>query len=179
MNTVHSFQGSEADAVILDLVVDNPHRQANIFVPAADEEMRRLLNVAMTRARRRLIVVGNSDWLRKKGGSSFVGKSLLRFLEERYPLRAAHELALLEPTADLLHQPDVVLSGQMHRMLLSDMDQAHSRVIVFSSALTLEVIERMEERLRLASTRISSSYLRYGRCDLVDIITLSIFFNVL
>ncbi|MCD6218598.1 AAA family ATPase, partial [bacterium] len=55
--TAHSFQGSEADVVILDLVIGEPHWRAGIFNPEWDDQYIRLLNVALTRARHRLIIV--------------------------------------------------------------------------------------------------------------------------
>jgi hypothetical protein len=79
-NTAHSCQGGEAELVILDLVVDEPHHSTTLTTPAADRDVRRLINVAMTRAKRRLIVVGNFTWLKLKGGSSFVGGELLPYL---------------------------------------------------------------------------------------------------
>ena len=54
--TAHTFQGSEAPVVIFDLVLDEPHCRAGLFDPKRNEDNVRLLNVALTRARRRLIV---------------------------------------------------------------------------------------------------------------------------
>ena len=129
-STVHSFQGSEADVVILDLVVDNPHWRTNITTPAVNEEMRRLLNVAMTRARRRLIVVGNFDWLRKKGGNAFVAKDLLPFLTEQHAPHLAHALPALHQTSDLFSESDCVFTEQADLLLRTDLAQARARVVI-------------------------------------------------
>ena len=153
-STVHSFQGSEADVVILDLVVDNPQFRTNITTPAANEEMRRLLNVAMTRARRRLVVVGNFDWLRKKGGNSFVAKDLLPFLIERHEPHLAHGLPALYQALDLFSESDCVFTAQAHLLLRTDIAQAHARVVIYSPSLAPHVIERMEKDLRDASDRL-------------------------
>jgi len=153
-STVHSFQGSEADVVILDLVVDNPHWRTNITTPAADKEMRRLLNVAMTRARRRLVVVGNFDWLRKKGGNAFVAKDLLPFLTERHAPHLAHALPALHQALDLFSESDCVFTEQADLLLRTDIAQAHARVVIYSPTLAPNVIERMEKDLREASDRL-------------------------
>jgi hypothetical protein len=52
-STAHTFQGNEAPAVIFDTVLDEPHFRAGLFVPDYTEGNGRLLNVALTRARRR------------------------------------------------------------------------------------------------------------------------------
>eukprot|EP00038_Savillea_parva_P000434 m.96121 g.96121 ORF g.96121 m.96121 type:complete len:1085 (+) comp10146_c1_seq1:214-3468(+) len=57
VHTVDSFQGSEADVVIVSFVRSNP-RGAVGFVADAQR-----LNVALTRARHHLIMVGNADCL--------------------------------------------------------------------------------------------------------------------
>ena len=49
--TAHTFQGSEASVVIFDLVIDEPHWRVGLMINAYDENNKRLLNVAMTRAR--------------------------------------------------------------------------------------------------------------------------------
>ena len=56
--TVDGYQGGERDAVVLSLTRSNPHRVVGFL---ADE---RRLNVAVTRARRHVCVVGDSDTVR-------------------------------------------------------------------------------------------------------------------
>ena len=62
VGTVHSFQGGEADFVILDLV-DGPPRPDLGFLLSHDTGSR-LINVAITRARAKLAVIGHLEWLR-------------------------------------------------------------------------------------------------------------------
>jgi hypothetical protein len=91
-STAHSCQGGEAQLVILDLVVDEPHFAANLTTPAATHEIRRLLNVAMTRAKRRLVVLGNFSWLQLKGRGGFVGGELLPYLLKKHKPAAADDV---------------------------------------------------------------------------------------
>jgi hypothetical protein len=56
--TVHTFQGKEADVVIL-LLGGNPDKPGAISSFAGDEQSPNLLNVALTRAKKRLYVVGD------------------------------------------------------------------------------------------------------------------------
>ncbi len=56
LGTIHSFQGTESDLVILDLVDSSPESLGKLY---QFEEGTRLLNVAISRARSKLIIVGN------------------------------------------------------------------------------------------------------------------------
>ncbi|WP_082222443.1 AAA domain-containing protein [Halorubrum halophilum] len=56
-----SFQGSEREAIIVSFVRSNPYNSSG-FLTFPDEGKLRL-NVALTRARRRLVLVGNWETL--------------------------------------------------------------------------------------------------------------------
>jgi len=61
VGTVHSFQGGEADVVIFD-IVDGPPRPT-MGALLRDETGMRLANVAMTRARGKLILIAHKKWM--------------------------------------------------------------------------------------------------------------------
>lgn len=63
VGTVHQFQGSEADVVIFDLV-DGPGRSELGLLLRGDTGLR-LVNVAATRARGKLILVGDRSWFKR------------------------------------------------------------------------------------------------------------------
>lgn len=63
VGTVHTFQGKEAQIVILCLVCDPDHAQGTVFVQSKPN----LLNVAVTRAKKTLLVIGNHDVWRATG----------------------------------------------------------------------------------------------------------------
>jgi hypothetical protein len=58
--TVHTFQGKEADVVIL-LLGGNPEKPGAVSSFAGNEQSPNLLNVALTRAKKRLYVVGDKQ----------------------------------------------------------------------------------------------------------------------
>ncbi len=77
VGTVHAFQGGEADVVIFD-VVDGPPRPQPGFL-LRDDVGFRLLNVAFTRARGKLILIAHRDWIERTrhSGSSLLTKAVL------------------------------------------------------------------------------------------------------
>jgi very-short-patch-repair endonuclease len=68
VGTVHQFQGSEADVVIFD-VVDGPGRN-QVGRLLRGEAGQRLVNVAITRARGKLIVLADQSWFTVNGHAS-------------------------------------------------------------------------------------------------------------
>ena len=80
--TVHNFQGSEAPVVIFDTVVDEPHWRVNLFMPSINEDIRRLLNVAITRAQSRLVLVGDFPYIHKQAKKAVLN-DLIEMAEKR------------------------------------------------------------------------------------------------
>jgi AAA domain/PLD-like domain len=94
--TVHTFQGNECDVIIFDSVLGDPHWTSRMTNPHTYNEVRRDLNVAVTRARHQFVFIGDSKWLGKyaRGGSAY-GR-LWRYLSEESIMIDA--CALLGPT---------------------------------------------------------------------------------
>ena len=90
VGTVHSFQGAERSTVILDLTDAPPNKVGN-FVGATSlrDVGARLLNVALSRAKDRLIIVGNYGYLRSQLPANAV---LLGILDDAE--RIGHSLSL-------------------------------------------------------------------------------------
>jgi superfamily I DNA and/or RNA helicase len=63
--TVHTFQGGQAEVVIFDSVLDDPYWSARLCMPRFSSDVKRDLNVAVTRARSKFVFVGSSDWLNR------------------------------------------------------------------------------------------------------------------
>jgi DNA polymerase alpha-associated DNA helicase A len=78
LGSVDGFQGREKEAVIVSLVRSNPEHEVGFL------SERRRLNVAMTRPRRHLCVVGDSETVGR--GSAFL-KAWMAHLEEHADLR--------------------------------------------------------------------------------------------
>ncbi|MEV7750535.1 AAA domain-containing protein [Streptomyces griseofuscus] len=97
IGTVHTFQGGERDVMVFTLVAgDGMHPGAVEWVGG----QLNLWNVAVTRARSHLMVVGDKERWRKRGG---VGAALLEIAErDGVPPRDSSEDALLKRLYQLL-----------------------------------------------------------------------------
>ena len=82
-STVHQFQGSERDAIIFDAVESYPSQKAGWLMSKNENgHVTRLVNVAVTRARGKLITVANSKfWANKFEGTSHIFYNLIQHLK--------------------------------------------------------------------------------------------------
>lgn len=164
--TAHTFQGSEAPVVIFDLVNDEPHWRVGMFAPDFDETNRRLLNVALTRPKHRLVVVGDFAYVRSKTRHAFLGR-LVEFLEARYPKVDARELvsaglAARAAKAQLAaaggpieshEQRLVVTQDDFYRLLSRDLAASAERVLIYSPFITANRLGQLEPQLKAAVER--------------------------
>ena len=82
LGSVDGFQGREKEAVVLSLVRSNANEKGQVEVGFLGEKRR--LNVAMTRPRRQLCVIGDAETVGR--GSGFL-KRWMEFLEQEADLR--------------------------------------------------------------------------------------------
>lgn len=171
--TAHSFQGSEADVVIFDLVVDEPHFRVNMFTPSIDEDMKRLLNVALTRAKFRLVIMGDFSYCQSQGRNAFLGKSLVPFLLKRFPRVSASDIVPLGLAARAAQaqmtmlggsiEPDservVVTQAAFFRILSTDISSAKSRVVIYSPFMTTDRVSFLLPQLQAAAARGASVFI--------------------
>lgn len=145
--TVHTFQGDECDVIIFDSVLGEPHWTARLTNPHTFKEVRRDLNVAVTRARHQFVFVGDSHWLKKnaKAGSGY-GK-LWNYLEkqaihmeapglvsEGFRSRLAQTLSQIEGWK--LTEPGSVAlftETDFYPRFETDLNQARERVILYTA----------------------------------------------
>jgi ATP-dependent RNA/DNA helicase IGHMBP2 len=81
VQTIDSFQGQERDIILISLVRSNDNQQIGFL-----SDYRRM-NVAMTRAKLKLVIIGDSATL---GSDSFY-QDLLTWVEEKGTYRSAYE----------------------------------------------------------------------------------------
>jgi hypothetical protein len=97
--TVHRFQGLEAEVMIFDTVTSSPLKPSSFIDGIWGSDAMRLINVAITRAQSKLIMVANYSWLRE----NLQAEATLRYIIEE-----AHEAGFM-PSAAIpdLEAPDV------------------------------------------------------------------------
>jgi DNA replication ATP-dependent helicase Dna2 len=66
VDTVERYQGGARDIILISLCT-NSARQLQSLVSLSDEGVDRKLNVALTRARQHVVVLGNPEWLERNG----------------------------------------------------------------------------------------------------------------
>lgn len=99
-HTVDSFQGNEADVVIVSLVRNNAHHTLSRALGFLQDERR--MTVLMSRAKWRLIVVGSLDFLRatidrQRGSGQPTVAFLMRLLEAIDEARQHSTAAIMPP----------------------------------------------------------------------------------
>ncbi|MDX8344333.1 AAA domain-containing protein [Rossellomorea sp. YZS02] len=78
--TVHGFQGSENDMILFDLVDGISHGKPGTLISRKGSE--RLINVAVTRARGKFILVGNDRFIQEKTSASKPVHQLISHLQQ-------------------------------------------------------------------------------------------------
>jgi hypothetical protein len=163
--TAHTFQGSEAPVMIFDLVNDEPHWKVGMFMPSNDPDFIRLLNVALTRAQRRLIVVGDFDYIVKTAKKAFI-RRLVDHLRAMHPVvnaaeviptglaaRAARASFTREAGGSVEAERLVVLQDSFYEYLYRDLADARSRVVFYSPFVTQDRVASLEPHLKAATQR--------------------------
>lgn len=92
VGTVHTFQGGEAELIIFDSVLDEPYWTARLCNPKQSKEVKRDLNVAVTRARSKFVLVGSSEWLNRRAKPASGLGQLWSHLKDHADLVSALEL---------------------------------------------------------------------------------------
>ncbi len=153
--TIHNFQGSEADIVIFDLVIDEPHWKANLFMTdkETNEDLRKMFNVAVTRAKFKLYIVGNFAYCQKHAKDNALSELLDKLIKK-------DKLGKLEAKKFL---PDIVFTrqsdfafdgnlkgkhiicreGSFNNYFLNDIKSFKKRLIVYSAFMTEDRLSKL------------------------------------
>lgn len=161
--TVHRFQGNEKDAMLIDLT-DSLGARLSKFMKAVDidEDGARLLNVALSRARRHIVLIANFDYLRQKAPRASIVLRVLRLFEETgEPIEVKDLLQLgpedwldglrpLEPP-QLNFDPSIAgefSEGTFYPAFNQDLKQAAGSIVIFAPFLTARGVGRWVDIMR-------------------------------
>ncbi len=93
--TVHQFQGSERDVIIFDAVESYPSTKVGFLLGKSFNAVTRLINVAVTRARGKLVVVANAKyWNKRFGKSEHILYKLIEYLQKKGNVASSYERKL-------------------------------------------------------------------------------------
>jgi hypothetical protein len=129
--TVHRFQGEEKDVIVLDLVDSPPYGIGQLLRGSFGSTAMRLLNVACTRAKGKLVIVGHRSHLEMRAGP---GESLRAVLEYPGPYRQVDALDVLEESRDWAGSPALrwYSGGDFWADFLADLQDAAQGVVLAS-----------------------------------------------
>ena len=181
VHTVHAFQGQERDVIILDLT-DSPPLHPGLLLAerqrppdrsgasAGTTMVKRLLNVAISRTRRKLVVVAHVAYFERELGQ----QEFVRILLDSITERAGHEseatlVARNDLTAfyaridakDLFEhavsnrtpQNDFFDQATFFAHLCQDLAQCRQSAVIVSPYATLFGVQRLEPAIRSALRR--------------------------
>ena len=134
-STVHQFQGSERDVIIFDAVESYPSQKPGwLMLKNDNEHVTRLINVAVTRARGKLITVANGNfWLKKFEGTNHIFYRMVQYLKNKENTVNVKEKGLenyiqsLDKGRNIRYYP-VITEGL--NALIKDIQKAHEKVVI-------------------------------------------------
>ncbi len=117
--TVHTFQGGQAEMIIFDTTLDEPYWSARLCTPGAAKDVKRDLNVAVTRAKSKFIFLGSSDWMNKHARPGSALGDMWTYFKDRADLQSAVDI-VETPLRELRPSIDTAASGGAWRIPLSN-----------------------------------------------------------
>lgn len=155
-STVHRFQGGERNYVIFDYTESFPARSpGRLLTKNQDRQALRLLNVAVSRARAKLVVLANTDYLENRLAQSSVHRQLFQYIRHKGVVLRGDELARflvgrhLTGTRASLYWPE---AGKAQNTFTAELEAARERVTlglepeVLCERTLRELLERMPRR---------------------------------
>lgn len=158
--TVHQFQGSERNMIIFDAVESYPGTQAGFLMSKNENRsLIRLINVAMTRARGKFIVVGNSQfWLKAFEDKNNFFVQLIKYLVEKcHVVKHANDRSLEDMLQTLDYGKNIRYYSEISdaiTILNRDITAAKSKIVVsipcseMDMELNMSIIRALKEAKR-------------------------------
>lgn len=157
VGTVHRFQGLEAEAIIFDTVESLPLQPDPPFRLTSGQfgsAAMRLVNVAITRAQQKLIIVANQDYVKQYFGPHDTLRLAVQEAARNCVIQSADvlkEAHLTLPTAirefkgDVF--PEMLNDRTFYEYFFPDLKGARKQVTIFSPFLSSRRIHELEPRL--------------------------------
>ncbi len=161
-SSVHRSQGREKQLIILDLV-EGPMREIKWLNGGWNSDAMRLLNVAVTRSKAKLIFVANIKYLMEKLRDDSILKQLLNDIIKKYPVANSKDFFDFLDVDKKKVDASVKLKAStypafyneydFYEYFRKDMSVAKNKVVISSPFLTINRISQLESLFREASSR--------------------------
>ena len=157
--TVHRFQGREKEIVIFDVSDSEPYDPSQLIRIKNSEgnQSERLLNVAVSRAQDKLILIGNLTYLTSKLASD---ELLVGIIEDfkKYGIQLAGDQFLTYPSEVVqLAEPQEKIATyraeNFYPAFESDLGEAREDIVIVSAFVTARRVTKLEATLRGAIER--------------------------
>lgn len=132
--TVHQFQGSESDVIVFDAVESYPKSAVGYLMGKDPDNIIRLINVAVTRAKGKLITVANDKfWNNLYKGTNHVFYRLLSYIKDGHKVISQSDKTLVPYIEDV--NPGNLIQiytseNAANFMLENDLEKAKGRVVI-------------------------------------------------
>ena len=134
-STVHQFQGSESDVIIFDAVESYPGKKPGWLMSKDFNSIKRLINVAVTRARGKLVVVANRRFWDTNYSSNpnHTFYRLINYLvKEGNTVQHVKDktLELLVRDLSVIGGPNYYIDNSYLDIFIKDIDSAKGKIVV-------------------------------------------------
>lgn len=165
--TVHQFQGSESDVIIFDAVESYPKKKPGWLLDKDLNQVKRLINVAVTRARGKFIVVANARfWNDNYVGSQHTLYKLISHIEQYGHVVRKKEYNNLENYIRMLSAERNLLfylhPAEYMGKLIEDISKAKESIIVSLPIGALELCDGLDKSLLKAMGRGVNLSIKYA-----------------
>jgi len=158
-STVHRFQGQEVDTVIYD--ISDSEGTAPRWLES--ETSKRLMNVAFSRAQRKLIIIANKNFITQRLPNDNVARQAIRYIQEKGRIVAGGsflppEFQIKDPSARTLQpeeyealkdsQVTAFTERTFYPAFMSDIQHARREVLLFSPFITERRLGLLAEDLK-------------------------------
>lgn len=159
VNTVHKFQGGEKEIIIFDIVDCHPLNPGKLIDDKAPEgEDERLINVAFTRARGKLIVIADINYIRENHSYTSLLRRMMIHIESRSKegfIDAATKLDFyncndLKSALKIIHTQDfkidpkdisIYTQRNFYSAFFADILNAKKEIVIFSPFISEKQID--------------------------------------
>jgi superfamily I DNA and/or RNA helicase len=157
--SIHRFQGRESELVILDLV-EGPLRKIKWLNGGFDSDAMRLINVAITRARAKIIFVANLRYLKQKLEKESILLKILRDIEKNHSVVDAQDIfkfIKISTQEDYLKLDNKVPyfynQAFFYKAFHQDLLSAEDKIIIVSPFISRNRLASLETTFRTANSK--------------------------